>query len=174
MIESSIQLAFVPFARARANSADQALLDNYEATANRNDRSASWHVNGQNNLQKIAVDALGSPVAFDSAIAKLKTQYEFFEGQDEDILAVLSHYPFLMVDLDRIHEIKCQYFDEAPMSLYYINETGYLENASLSASVEFDDDLWDKKFESSFYKFRDKCWQEVSKESHGFITVGFE
>lgn len=61
---------------------------------------------------KIAVDALGNPVAFDSTIAKLKTLYEFFDGQDEDILAVLSHYPFLIADLDRIHEIKCQYFDE--------------------------------------------------------------
>jgi hypothetical protein len=173
MIGSSIRLAFVPFARARANSADKALLDNHEATANRNDRSASWNADGQNNLQKIAVDALGNPTAFDGAIAQLKTQYEFFEGQDEDILAVLSRYPYLIVDLDRIHKIKCQYFDGAPMSLYYINETGCLENASLSASVEFNDDLWDKKFKSSFYKFRDECWQEVSKESHGFITVGF-
>jgi len=111
---------------------------------------------------------------FDSAIEKLKAQYEFYEGQDEDIIAVLSRYPFLIMDLNRIHEIKCQYFDGAPMSLCYISETGWLEDADLSAAVVFDDDLWDKKFKSSFDKFQEECWQEMSQEAHRFISVGFE
>jgi hypothetical protein len=142
--------------------------DFYEATANSNDSNASWNSDGQDNLQKIVVDA------FDSAIVKLKTQYEFYEGQDEDIIAVLSRYPFLLADLHRIHEIKCQYFDEAPLSLCYLNETGWLEDADLAVAVVFDDDLWDKKFASSFYAFQRQCWREMSKESHGRISVGFE
>lgn len=59
------------------------------------------------------------PAGFEKAIARLKTRYKFDNGQDEDTLAVLSRYPFLIGELNKIHEIKCQYFDDAPMSLYY-------------------------------------------------------
>lgn len=153
---------------------DKVHLDSHEGTANRDDHNASWHVDGHDNLEKITKDTSTIPADFDEAIAQLKKQYKFYEGQDENILAVLNRYPFLLKDLNRIHEIKRQYFDEAPMSLCYLNETGWLEDADLSAAVEFDDDLWDKKFDSSFDKFQEKCWREMSQEAHRFISVGFE
>jgi len=163
----------LPFAQTQANF-EKVEIGSEKAAANRDGRNAPWDMEDHANMQKIATDAQTMAVDFSSAIDKLKTQYEFYEGQDEDILAVLSRYPFLLVDLNRIHEIKCQYFDEAPMSLYYVNETGRLEDADLSASVVFDDDLWDRKFKSSFNKFQEECWREMSQEGHGFISVGFE
>ena len=169
MIDRIRQAFFVPFLKTQSNS-NEKHLGSYEATANRDDQMASWKVDGYDNLQKIATEVS----AVDGEIEKLKKQYVFYEGQDEDILAVLSRYPFLIAELNRIHEIKCNYFDDAPMSLCYLNETGWLENASLSAAVVFDDELWDKKFKSSFRKFEEECWEEMSQEARGFITVGFE
>ncbi len=169
MIERTKQASFVPFSKTQSSS-NEKQLDSYESIANRDDQMASWKVDGRDNLQKIATEVS----AIGSEIEKLKTQYVFYEGQDEDILAVLSRYPFLIAELNRIHEIKCHYFDDAPMSLCYLNETGWLENASLSAAVEFDDDLWDRKFKSSFDKFQEDCWREMSQEARGFISVGFE
>jgi hypothetical protein len=169
MVERIRHASFLPFSTTQSNS-NEKQLGSYEAIANRDDQMASWKVDGHDNLQKIATEVS----AVDGEIEKLKTQYAFYEGQDEDILAVLSRYPFLIAELNRIHEIKCQYFDDAPMSLCYLNETGCLENASLSAAVEFDDDLWDRKFKSSFRTFEEECWEEMSQESRGFITVGFE
>ncbi|HWS84120.1 MAG TPA: hypothetical protein VN207_07645 [Ktedonobacteraceae bacterium] len=173
MMEKTTPIATIPFAQTQIN-VDKVQLGEYEATANRDDQNAPWNVDGHDNLQKIATEASAVSMPFDGAIEELKAQYEFYEGQDEDIIAVLSRYPFLIMDLNRIHEIKCQYFDDAPMSLYYISETGRLEDADLSAAVVFDDDLWDKKFDSSFDKFQEECWREISKEGDIFISVGFE
>jgi hypothetical protein len=173
MIEKTMQATSIAFSKTQ-NNHQKTHLGSYESTANRDDRNASWHVESHENLQKIATEASAISPTFDSAIEKLKTQYEFYEGQEEDILAVLSRYPFLIAELNRIHEVKCQYFDDAPMSLCYLNETGWLEDADLAAAVVFDDDLWDKKFKSSFDKFQEECWQEMSQEARGFISVGFE
>ena len=169
MIERIRQAPFVPFSKTQGNF-NEMRLGSYEATANRDDQMASWEVDGHDNLQKIATEVS----AINGEVEKLKTQYEFYEGQDEDILAVLSRYPFLIAELNRIHEIKCQYFDDASMSLCYLNETGWLEDANLSAAVVFDDDLWDKKFKSSFRKFEEECWRKMAQESRGFVSVGFE
>ena len=169
MIERIRHASFMPFSTTQSSS-NEMHLGSYETTANRDDQMASWQVDGHDNLQKIATEVS----AIDSKIEKLKKQYEFYEGQDEDILAVLSRYPFLIAELNRIHEIKCHYFDDAPMSLFYISETGRLEDADLVTAVVFDDDLWDRKFKSSFDKFREECGQEMSKEARRFISVGFE
>ncbi len=173
MKEKTMQATSIAFTKTQ-NNRKKVHLGSCEATANRDDGNASWHVNGHDNLQKIATEASAISLAFARAIEKLKTQYEFYEGQEEDILAVLNRYPLLIADLNRIHDIKCQYFDDAPMSLCYLNETGRLEDASLSAAVVFDDDLWEKKFKSSFREFERECWREMSRESYGFISVGFE
>jgi hypothetical protein len=169
MIERTKRAYFMPFAKTKSN-ANEMQLGSYKTTDNRDDQMASWKVDGHDNLQKIATEVS----TIDSKIEKLKTQYKFYDGQDEDILAVLSCYPFLIAGLNRIHEIKCHYFDDAPMSLCYLNETGRLEDADLSAAVVFDDDLWDRKFKSSFDKFQEDCWREMSQEAHIFISVGFE
>src|SRR5690242_11512827 len=127
MVERIVQATSISFSKTQ-NNPDKMQLSSYEATANRDDQNASWQVDGHDNLQKIVTEASAISLAFARAIEKLKTQYEFYEGQEEDILAVLSRYPFLIAELNRIHEIKCQYFDDAPMSLCYLNETGWLED----------------------------------------------
>jgi hypothetical protein len=169
MIERVKRAPFVPFSKTQSSS-NERQSGSYKATDNKDDQIASWQVDGHDNLQKIATEVS----AIDGEIEKLKTQYEFYEGHEEDILAVLRSYPFLIAELNRIHEIKCYYFDDAPMSLCYLNETGRLEDADLSAAVVFDDDLWDRKFKSSFDEFQEDCWRKMSQEAHIFISVGFE
>ena len=168
-----MQATSIAFTKTQ-NNRQKAHLGSCEATANRDDRDASWHVNGHDNLQKIATEASAISTAFDSAIEKLKTQYKFYEGQEEDIQAVLSHYPFLIAELNKVYKLKHQYLGEVPMTLYYQNETFSLEDATLAVAAELDDDLWKKQFESGFYRFRKECWKTISKKAKSFITVIFE
>ncbi len=106
----------------------------------------------------------------DDAIEKLKTQYEFVQA--EEISTFLGIYPFLIDDLHKIYENKSQYFGETPMALYYISETGLLDDATLAAYIETDLSIEETK--EIFSKFYKECWQEVSKESRYLITVDFE
>ena len=169
MIERTKQANFVAFSKTKSNPSKMQ-LGLYEATANRDDQMASWKVDGHDNLQKIATEAS----AIDGEIEKLKTQYTFCEGHEEDILAVLRSYPFLIAELNKVYELKCQYLGEAPLTLYYQNETFSLEDATLAAAVELDEDTCEKLFEGSFYKFRKECWAIMMKEAKSFIAVIFE
>ena len=169
MIGRVRRASFVPFAKTKSNS-DEKQLGSYEAITNRDDQMASWEVDGRDNLQKIATEV----PAIDSEIEKLKMQYIFCEGHEEDILAVLRSYPFLIAELNRVYELKCRYLGEAPLTLYYQNETFSLEDATLAAAVELDEDILENQFESSFCKFRKECWAMMPKQAKSFIAVIFE
>jgi len=106
----------------------------------------------------------------DDAIEKLKTRYEFVQA--EEISTFLGSYPFLVADLNKIYEMKCRYFGETPVTLYYISETGSLDDATLAAYIETDLSIEETK--EIFSKFYKECWQELSKEARHLITVDFE
>ena len=169
MIERVIRASFVPFAKTKSNS-DEKYFGSYRAITNRDDQMASWKVDGHDNLQKIATEVL----AIDGGIERLKMQYTFCEGHEEDILAVLRSYPFLIAELNKVYELKCRYLGEAPLTLYYQNETFSLENATLAAAVELDEDLWMERLKEDFSRFEDACWQVISKEAELFIVVIYE
>jgi hypothetical protein len=169
MIERIKQASFLPFSTTQSNSKEKQ-LDSYEAIANRDDQMASWKVDGHDNLQKIATEVS----AVDGEIEKLKTQYAFYEEHEEDILAVLRSYPFLITELNKVYELKCQYLGEAPLTLYYQNETFSLEDATLAAAVELDEDLWEEKLKEDFFKFEKACWRGMLREAKSSIAVIFE
>jgi hypothetical protein len=102
-----------------------------------------------------------------SALENLKTQYNFI--QTDKISNFLRNYPFLIEDLDRIYEIKCQYFDKSPMLLHYISESESLESATLAAYVETD--ISEEKAKGIFSLF-DKEWNvSISKEAKELLMV---
>src|SRR5271157_3082530 len=88
-----------------------------------------------------------------SALENLKTQYNFI--QTDKISKFLRSYPFLIADLGKVYEIKCQYFDKSPLLLHYISETEALESATLAAYVETD--IPEEKAKDIFSLF-DKKW----------------
>ena len=169
MIERIRHASFLPFSATQSNS-NEKQLGSYESIANRDDQTAAWEVDGHDNLQKIATEVS----AVDGEIEKLKTQYAFYEEHEEDIVAVLRSYPFLITELNKVYELKCQYLDEAPLTLYYQNETFSLEDATLAAAVELEEDLWREKLKEDFARFEDAYWQVISKEAELFIVVIYE
>jgi hypothetical protein len=106
----------------------------------------------------------------ETQIEQLKMQYKFIHP--DEIAIFLKRHPFLIADLHTIHEIKSQYFGEAPMTLYYIDETGWLEDASLAAYIQTD--MPREKAQEIFSQFDEEWWENISKEAKCLITVDKE
>jgi len=104
---------------------------------------------------------------FDQAIEKLKTQYKFV--QVDEISTFLRHYPLLIADLHRIYKIKSRHFDESPMDLYYISETGSLESANLVAYIKIN--IPREKAEDIFSLFDEEWWSNISKKAKTLLMV---
>jgi hypothetical protein len=103
-------------------------------------------------------------------IERLKGQYKFIHP--DEISTYLRSYPFLIVDLDEIYEIKSQYFGEAPMTLYYIDDTGLVEHATLAVYIQLD--MPREEAREIFSQFDDDWWEKVSEEAQLRITVDRE
>ncbi len=103
----------------------------------------------------------------DQAIEKLKTQYKFV--QVDEISTFLRYYPFLIADLHRIYEIKRRHFDESPMDLYYVSETGSLESANLAAYIKIN--IPREKAEDIFSRFDEEWWDNISKKAKTLLMV---
>lgn len=102
-----------------------------------------------------------------SAFENLKAQYDFIQA--DKISKFLRNYPFLIDDLDKIYETKCQYFDKSPMLLHYVSETKSLESATLAAYVNTNTPR--EKAKDIFSQF-DKEWsRNISKEAKNLIMV---
>ena len=107
---------------------------------------------------------------FSNPIEKLKTQYEFVHP--DEISAFLRSYPFLIADLKSVSEIKSQYFGKSPMTLYYINEAGPLESATLASYIK--PDMPREKARELFSQFDKEWWQKISKEAKYYLTVDMD
>jgi hypothetical protein len=106
----------------------------------------------------------------ESQIAQLKAHYEFIHP--DEISTFLERYPFLIADLKTIHEIKSRYFGEAPMTLYYIDETGWIGGATLAAYIQAD--MPREKAQELFSQFDEEWWEQISEEAKHFIMVDRE
>ncbi|HWS83241.1 MAG TPA: hypothetical protein VN207_03185 [Ktedonobacteraceae bacterium] len=95
------------------------------------------------------------------ALERLRTRYKFI--QPDNISEYLKRYPFLVADLDRTYEIKCQYFDTSPMLLFYISDIGTLESATLSAYINTETSR--EKAKDIFSQFEKEWWENMSKDA---------
>ncbi len=104
---------------------------------------------------------------FSKIIEKLKTQYKFI--QVKEISTFLRYYPFLIADLNTIYEVKSRHFDESPMDLYYISETGSLESATLAAYIKINAPI--ESMKDIFSCFDKEWWNNISKEAKTLLMV---
>lgn len=146
MIARSMQSDSTPFSKAKAQSV-QVPIHFCRSLDNR-----------------ISRDLLEDP------IEKLKALYEFIHP--DEILAFLRRYPFLIADLKKISEIKSQYFGEAPMTLYYMDEPGWVGGATLAAYIQTA--MPREQAREMFSLFDEEWWSKISEEAQRFIAVDRE
>ena len=103
-------------------------------------------------------------------IERLKAQYEFIHPDETAIF--LKRYPFLIADLHTIHEIKSRYFGEAPMTLYYMDEPGWVGEATLAVYIQID--MPREKAREIFSQFDEEWWEKISEDAQRFIMVDRE
>lgn len=116
---------------------------------------------------QVVTGSIPGRLPFDQSIEKLKARYEFV--QKDEIFRFLRHYPFLIVDLSKIYEIKSRYFGDSPMDLYYLSETGSLESATLSAHIKIN--IPREEANETFSRFDNEWWNGISKEAKTLIMV---
>jgi len=112
-------------------------------------------------------DPRSPKLAFEQSIQQLKTQYTFIQA--DELVTFLRRYPFLIVDLHRIYEIKSKHFDKSPMDLYYISETGSLESATLAAYIKIN--IPRERAKDILSYFDEEWWNNISEEAKTVLVV---